>query len=72
MIDDEKWDALWEWGATQAEVDARTRAHAKITHDLQTAERLIAWRAKYPEATCQDGIALLLAELEAQFAPKTS
>ena len=59
------WSALWEWGHTQAQVDAQVKAgadsEARIMRDAQIDE----WLRRHPGATCPRTTAGLLADLEA-------
>ena len=46
------------------------RIRARREGQRQDAALVAAWRAKHPDSFCSDRAALLLARLEAEFAPK--
>jgi hypothetical protein len=52
-------------GPTYRQVSERLRL--KEQREAHNREAIAAWRARHPEATCNDRTALILAELERDF-----
>jgi hypothetical protein len=64
-------DLFAEWfrlSPTQAEVEAQAALDGQIAVKAEQADKLAAWRAAHPDATCSDAIAGLLVDLEERFA----
>lgn len=66
-MNDAQWSALWEWSDTQAEVDAKVSRASQAIIEQERAAKIAAWRARNPQATCSDRVALELAWLESAF-----
>ena len=69
-MNDTEWEALWEWGLTESEMHTRVLQERAKALRAEQAIRLAAWRHRNPGATCNDTVAMMLANLEATFATK--
>jgi hypothetical protein len=63
-MSDAAWEALWECGETQREHDDRAAREGRSKAAAEQADKLAAWRASHPDATCSDAIAGMLIEME--------
>lgn len=63
-MNDLEHEARWELGPTKAEAQARVMLASNQQRVERQARVLKAWRARNPQATCSDFVALTLIDLE--------
>ena len=62
----------WATAPTKAQVRESRKVAQRAQEAAQRAARLAAWRAANPQATCSDGVAMMLADLEDACKPRGS
>lgn len=69
---DEEYRVHFLSAATEAQVAATLHGQQRETDAARRAETIAAWRARWPESTCSDRVAGVLADMESQFGPKST